>query len=82
MESVSALEQNHRFTDVKSAGAFESDRRDARPALSVPTFWQRSQDASISVFLVAFNLDVPLRAGKMRGIGLDFPGVGSFPPFI
>jgi len=30
---------------LKSAGAFESGRRDARPTLSVPTIWQRSQDA-------------------------------------
>jgi len=44
MESVTALEQNHPSTDIKSAGAFESGRRDARPALSVPTVWQRSQD--------------------------------------
>jgi hypothetical protein len=45
MESVTALEQNHLSTDVKSAGAaFESGRRDARPTLSVPTVWQRSQD--------------------------------------
>jgi hypothetical protein len=45
MKSVSALEQNHRSTDVKSAGAFESGRRDARPTLFVHTVWLRSQDA-------------------------------------
>jgi hypothetical protein len=45
MESVTALEQNHCSTDVKSEGTLESGRRDARPTLSIPAVRLRSQDA-------------------------------------